>query len=73
MTKRTDETIKQINITIQAFKLLDDLTTIAYNCLKLSEELIYNLSLNDCIDVLAECDNIPVSLKNTLVKRTKKI
>lgn len=73
MTKRTEETIKQINITIQAFKLLDDLTTIAYNCLKLSEELIYNLSLNDCIDVLAECDNIPVSLKNTLVKRTKKI
>lgn len=73
MTKRTEETIKQINITNQAFKMLDDLNTIAYNSLNLSEDLVNTLSLNECIDVLAKCDNMPVSLKHTLVKRTKKL
>lgn len=73
MTKRTEETIKQINITNQAFKMLDDLNTVAYNSLNLSEDLVNTLSLNECIDVLAKCDNMPVSLKYDLVKRTKKL
>lgn len=73
MTKRTEETIKQINITNQAFKMLDDLNTVAYHSLNLSEDLVNTLSLNECIDVLAKCDNLPVSLKYDLVKRTKKL
>lgn len=73
MTERTEETIKQLNITNQAFKMLDDLKTLAYNSLNLSEDLINTLSLNECIDVLAKCDNMPVSLKYTLVNRTIKL
>ena len=73
MTKRTEETIKQINITNQAFKMLDDLSTIACDSLNLSKDLVNTLSLNECIDVLSKCDNIPVSIKNNLVIRTKKL
>lgn len=66
------ETIKQIELTKKAFKMLDDLNRVAYNCLGLTEELIKNLSYDECIEVLAKCENIPISIKHNLVDRAKK-
>ena len=64
--------IKQIELTKKAFKMLDDLNRVAYNCLGLTEELIKKLSYDECIEVLAKCENIPPSTKHALVDRTKK-
>ena len=72
MTKRTEETIKQIELTKRAFKMLDDLNRVAHNSLLLTEELINKLSYDECIEVLAQCENIPISTKHDLVDRLKK-
>lgn len=66
------ETIKQIELTNRAFKMLDDLNRVAHNSLLLTEELINKLSYDECIEVLAQCENIPISTKHDLVDRLKK-
>lgn len=66
------ETIKQIELTKRAFKMLDDLNRVAHNSLLLTEELINKLSYDECIEVLAQCENIPISTKHDIVERLKK-
>ena len=66
------ETIKQIEFTKKSFKMLDDLNRLAHNSLVLTEELIKKLSYDECIEVLAKCENIPISTKHDLVDRAKK-
>ena len=62
------ETIRQIELTKKSFKMLDDLNRVAYNCLG----LIKKLSYAECVEVLAKCENIPLSTKHDLVERAKK-
>ena len=69
---KVNETIKQIELTKRAFKMLDDLNRFANNSLRLTEELINKLSYDECIEVLAQCENIPISTKHDLVDRLKK-
>ena len=69
---KVNETIKQIELTKRAFKMLDDLNRVANNSLRLTEELINKLSYDECIEVLAQCENIPISTKHDLVDRLKK-
>ena len=69
---KVNETIKQIELTKRAFKMLDDLNRVANNSLRLTEELINKLSYDECIEVLARCENIPISAKHDLVDRLKK-
>jgi hypothetical protein len=66
------ETIKQIELTKKAFKMLDDLNRVAHNSLVLTEESIKKLSYDECIEVLARCENIPISTKHDIVDRLKK-
>lgn len=66
------ETIKQIELTKKAFKMLDDLNRVAHNSLVLTEELVNKLSYDECIEVLAQCENIPISTKRDLVDKAKK-
>ncbi len=68
---KVNETIKQIELTKKAFKMLYDLNKVAHNCLGLTEELIKKLSYDECIEVLAKCENIPISTKHALVDRLK--
>lgn len=72
MTNNVNETIKQIELTIRAFKMLDDLNRVANNSLILTEQLINKLSYDECIEVLARCENIPISTKHDLVDKLKK-
>lgn len=65
-------TIKQIELTKRAFKMLDDLNRVANNSLILTEQLINKLSYDECIEVLARCENIPISTKHDLVDKLKK-
>lgn len=65
-------TIKQIELTKRAFKMLDDLNRVAHNSLLLTEELVNKLSYDECIEVLARCENIPISTKHDLVDKAKK-
>lgn len=69
---KVNETIKQIEITKRAFKMLDDLNRVAHNSLLLTEELVNKLSYDECIEVLAKCENIPISTKHDLVDKAKK-
>lgn len=69
---KVNETIKQIEFTKRAFKMLDDLNRVAHNSLVLTEQLINKLSYDECIEVLAQCENIPISTKHDLVDRLKK-
>ena len=69
---KVNETIKQIELTKRTFKMLDDLNRVAHNSLRLTEELINKLSYDECIEVLAQCENIPISTKHNLVERLKK-
>lgn len=69
---KVNETIKQIELTKRAFKMLDDLNRVAHNSLRLTEELINKLSYDECVEVLARCENIPISTKHDLVDRLKK-
>jgi len=69
---KVNETIKQIELTKRAFKMLDDLNRVANNSLILTEQLINKLSYDECIEVLARCENIPISTKHDLVDKLKK-
>lgn len=72
MTNNVNETIKQIELTKRVFKMLDDLNRVANNSLILTEQLINKLSYDECIEVLARCENIPISTKHDLVDKLKK-
>lgn len=69
---KVNETIKQIELTKRAFKMLDDLNRVANSSLILTEQLINKLSYDECIEVLARCENIPISTKHDLVDKLKK-
>jgi len=69
---KVNETIKQIELTKIAFKMLDDLNRVAHNSLILTEQLINKLSYDECIEVLARCENIPISTKHDLCDKLKK-
>lgn len=69
---KVNETIKQIELTKRAFKMLDDFNRVANSSLILTEQLINKLSYDECIEVLARCENIPISTKNDLVDKLKK-
>lgn len=69
---KVNETIKQIELTKRVFKMLDDLNRVANNSLILTEQLINKLSYDECIEVLARCENIPISTKHDLVDKAKK-
>lgn len=69
---KVNEVIKQIELTKRAFKMLDDLNRVANNSLILTEQLINKLSYDECIEVLAICENIPISTKHDLVDKLKK-
>lgn len=69
---KVNETIKQIELTKRAFKMLDDLNRVANNSLILTEQLINKLSYDECIEVLAQCENIPISTKRDLADKAKK-
>lgn len=69
---KVNETIKQIELTKRVFKMLDDLNRVANNSLILTEQLINKLSYDECIDVLARCENIPIPTKHDLVDKAKK-
>lgn len=69
---KVNEVIKQIELTKRAFKMLDDLNRVANNSLILTEQLINKLSYDECIEVLARCENIPISTKHDLVDKLKK-
>lgn len=70
--ERIDTIIKQINLTNQAFKIIDDMNIVSHNCLGVCKQIINNLSHDECIEVLAICDNIPISIKRELVIRAKR-
>ena len=72
MTNKVNEAIRQIELTKRTFKMLDDLNRVAHNSLLLTEELINKLSYDECIEVLAQCEKIPLSTKHDLVERAKK-
>lgn len=69
---KVNEVIKQIEITKRAFKMLDDLNRVAHNSLLLTEELVNKLNYEECIEVLAQCENIPISTKHDIVDKLKK-
>lgn len=69
---KVNEVIKQIELTKRAFKMLDELNRVANNSLILTEQLINKLSYDECIEVLARCENIPISTKHDLVDKLKK-
>ena len=69
---KVQETIRQIEVTKRAFKMLDDLNRVAHNSLLLTDELVNKLNYDECIEVLAKCENIPLSTKHNLVDRAKK-
>lgn len=69
---KVNETIKQIELTKRVFKMLDDLNRVANSSLILTEQLINKLSYDECIEVLARCENIPISTKHDLVDKLKK-
>lgn len=69
---KVNEVIKQIELTKRAFKMLDDLNRVANNSLILTEQLINKLSYDECIEVLARCENIPILTKHDLVDKLKK-
>lgn len=72
INNKVNETIKQIELTKRAFKMLDDLNRVANSSLILTEQLINKLSYDECIEVLARCENIPISTKHDLVDKLKK-